>query len=350
MFDFVKDKTCIKENKLPFVSIIILSYNSKNDLKTCLDSIEQLNYSFDKLEVIIADNDSTDESVEFVKKNFPWVRTIKFEKNYGYAAGNNRAASLAKGELVAFINPDTILDKNWLIKLIEVFYQDTKIAACGGKILFPESNNTVQVAGCKMCPHGGGYNIGYGDEDSDKYNVSKYNLAPPGCAMLVKKDVFLSLGGFDEDYFMYVEEFDFGYRLWLSGFKVLYVPEAIAYHSMWSGLKLKLGPLSVYNEARNRLITILKNFDWYNVPKGFIVSFLYATYMGIKFLRAKKFNLLILLIKGHIDFLLMLQKSLGKRRDVQKKRKLHDKEMYEFGLLASLNECYMELKRINKFR
>jgi GT2 family glycosyltransferase len=297
------------------------------------------------------DNNSVDGSLEFVQENFPWVNILPYDQNYGFAGGNNRAAKVAKGEYVAFLNPDTQVDENWLIELVNAMNcGDDTVIACGSKVMFFENNEIVQVAGSKMCPHGGGYVIGYGKKNNQDFNVLKYTMAPPGCAMLVKRDIFLQLGGFDPDYFMYIEESDFGYRLWLSGFKSLYVPTSVVYHKMWGDFKFKVSSMIIYNEEKNRLTTIVKNFEWTNVFKGLIISMCYAFYRGIYFLKNGKFELVKSLVKGQIDFLRELPKTLRKRKNIQRNRKLRDKDMYKLGLMASLAESYRELNRTKKYR
>lgn len=337
---------------LPKVSAIVLIYNSKQHLKLCLESLEELNYPKSKFEIVLVDNNSSDDSIAFVRAYYPEVKIINFNENSGYAKGNNKAAHLIDSEYIAFLNPDTKVDKDWLINLVcvAISRSDEQIVAFGGKVKFLEDPTVVQVAGSKMCIHGNGYNIGYGRKDCDEFNKEGYTLSPSGCSMLVDRKAFLHLGGFDQDYFMYVEEFDFGYRLWLAGYKSFYVPSAIVYHKMEKGLKFKIKPFIIYNEEKNRLTTIVKNFQCYNVLKGMVISILYGIYRIIAYSKNRQFDLSIAILKGQMDFLLNLKMILKKRKNIQRNRVLSDREMVQLGLLSGIEESYNEFKRIKKYR
>jgi GT2 family glycosyltransferase len=104
---------------VPFVSVIVLNYNGRNFLRKCLSSLKLTNYPKSKYEVLLVDNGSTDDSTEFVVRNFPWVRVIFLHQNFGFGGGNNRGVKFAKGEYVAFLNNDTEVTENWLSELVQ---------------------------------------------------------------------------------------------------------------------------------------------------------------------------------------------------------------------------------------
>lgn len=129
--------TVIKNKKeLPYVSVITVNYNGERFLPTYFLALDNLSYPKDKLEVIFVDNASTDNSVSYVKENFPWVKIIRNNKNLGFAEGNNVAICQAKGEYIALLNNDTVVDKNWLLELVKIAQSDASIGACTSKILF----------------------------------------------------------------------------------------------------------------------------------------------------------------------------------------------------------------------
>jgi len=339
-------------NNLPTISIIVLNYNCYSHLRSCLESLIYLNYPKNNYEVILADNNSTDGSIEFIKTYFPWVRVLNFDKNYGYAEGNNLAAKQVSSKYVAFVNPDTYLDKNWLIEVViaAIKYENNSVVAIGGKIKFLENSAYVQVAGSKMCVHGNGMNIGYGDIDNPIYDEVRYTLSPAGCAMLVNRTIFLKLGGFDKDYFMYVEEFDFGYRLWLAGYKSLYVPSAVAHHKMGDNFRFKVKPFMLFHEEKNKLSTIVKNFETITIFKGVFIYICFFMVKVILYLYRREFHFIIPMINGVISFSYELPRVLKKRGLIQSSRKRSDKDMYENDLIAPVNECVREFIRINSFR
>jgi len=329
---------------LPFVSIIVLNYNQKSYLSKCLSSLKQLNYPRDKFEVILVDNCSTDGSVEYVKNIAPWVRVLRFRRNYGFAGGNNRAVKFSKGEYIAFLNPDTEVDKDWLLELVKGMRKHPDVASCGGKVLFLKERDVIQNAGHKMTWIGIPCAIGYREEDAGQYEEPRYTLAASGCAMLVRKDIFEKLGGFDEDYFLYVEEGDFGLRLWLSGYKVAYFPKAIAYHESGAMKKSRGKPIPehVFFYQKNIISTIIKNFELANVLKGFCLLFLYDISKIIYFVKTRNIRCVLALLKGLKYAIKELPKNLTKRRKIQNSRKITDRELYNLGLIMPVNQSIHE--------
>lgn len=344
----IENKSSIKG--LPTVSILVLTYNSVTDLKECLDSLLRIEYPPENYEILIVDNCSKDDTVQFVNNNYPQVKTIVLDANYGFAKGNNLGACHATGEYIAFLNPDTKVERDWLIELVNGINLAEGIVAVGSKVLFFDDPKIVQVAGSKMCLNGNGLNIGYGMQEVEAYNVKRYILAPPGCSMLVAKDVFFELGGFDPDFFMYVEEFDFGYRLWLHGYKAIFMPSSVVYHRMGDMNKFKISPLLLYNEEKNCRITMIKNFEVKNVIIGFTVRNIYTLIQLSKCFVKREYSCVSAMIQGNIDFFLTFKFSLSKRREIQQKRRVSDKDMFKQGLISSLHESILEYNRTKAFR
>jgi GT2 family glycosyltransferase len=333
----------------PFVSIIVLNYNGVPYLDTCFTSLKEIDYPPSCWELLMPDNCSSDNSIPHVQSNFPWVKIIPFPDNAGFATGNNNAVEHARGDYIVFLNPDTKVEKNWLIELVRSLDISKSVVAAGSKVLFFGDEKIVQVAGSKMCLHGNGLNVGYGEKDGPGFSQSGYSMAPPGCSMIIKKDVFIALGGFDPDFFMYVEEFDLGYRLWMAGYKCVYVPTSVVYHEM-NNFHFKVTPLLVYNEEKNRIATIIKNFEFSNVIKGLIITYLIFGYRILHYFFKADFKKLQALIVGNYQGLLAIPASFKKRKIIQSGRKLSDKEMKELGLLCTIPEMYSEFKRTLPFR
>lgn len=119
----------------PLVSISIINLNGKNYLKDCLESLGELNYPGDKIEILVVDNGSTDDSVKFIRDRFPQVKIIQNSKNNGFAEANNQVAEQAKGKYIAFLNNDTRVDKNWIIELLKPIYKNREVVASSSKVL-----------------------------------------------------------------------------------------------------------------------------------------------------------------------------------------------------------------------
>lgn len=333
-------------NEYPFISIIVLNYNSKEYLHDCLDSLERINYPKNRYEIILADNASSDDSIEYVRGKFQWVRIVKFDENYGYAEGNNKAADYAMGEYILFLNPDTIVDINWLIELAkEIVKSNNEVAIYGSKVLYMDKPTIIQTTGLTLTPMGIGFSIGAG-KSSNCFNDSKMITSAEGCSFLIKKSIFHKLGGFDSDYFAYVEELDLGYRAWLDGFKVIYVPTSILYHKFggnWGGLD---SPYRIFFSQKNRLATIVKNFEIHNVIKGLLISFGFDIIRISTFLIKRHFKGVFAVAKGNYYFSKELPKTIKKRKDIQANRKLSDAEMYKMGLIAPIGNCINEYMSI----
>ena len=330
---------------LPFVSIIVLNYNSKHWLKNCLESLAKLNYPRDRYEVIVADNASTDGSIEFLRECFPWVKVVRFNRNLGFSEGNNRAVRYAKGKYIAFLNPDTEVDKDWLIELIKVMEEHPELASCGGKVLFLKKKDVIQNAGHKITLIGIPYPVGYCEKDKGQYDRARYTLAASGCAMLVRRDAFEKVGGFDSDYFLYVEEGDLGLRFWLYGYKVMYVPKAIAYHELGAWARGKVSPIHVFFYQKNIIATIIKNFEWINILKGLCLLVFYDIVKIIYFIKNKELRLVWALLRGIKHAIKELPRTLSKRREIQKKRKISDNELYNLGLIMTISESLNVFKQ-----
>ncbi|HXV97794.1 MAG TPA: glycosyltransferase family 2 protein, partial [Anaerolineae bacterium] len=215
--------------KLPFVSVIVLNYNTCEHLETCFRSLQQLIYPTDKLELILVDNASTDQSVAYVQTHFASVKLIVNDKNYGFSQGNNIGAAKAAGELIAFLNPDMRVDPRWLIELVKLLLEDTEVAAIGSKILNWDGQQ-IDFAGGAANFYGYGYQTGRGQEASADFDQVMPTLFACGGAMVIRRQLFLEVGGFDEDFFAYYEDLDLGWRLWVLGYKVFLAPASITYH------------------------------------------------------------------------------------------------------------------------
>ncbi|MCL4416166.1 MAG: glycosyltransferase family 2 protein [Actinobacteria bacterium] len=270
----------------PLISIIIVNLNGKDYLNTCLDSIKNLNYPKDKLEIIIVDNGSTDDSVQFLAGSYPEVKVIRNDFNKGFAVANNQGARAANGEYVAFLNNDTKVDVNWLTELLKPVYKDAEVVCAGSKVLSMDGK-TIDFVGGMVNFEGKGFQIDYGlDRQKDIYDENKYLPFVNGGAMLVNRQVFLDAGGFDEDFFAYYEDVDFGWRLWVLGYRVIFAPKSIVYHVHHGTSKIFSEDKLRFLKERNALYSVFKNYDDKNLAKvfsGTLASIYNRIFVDIKF-------------------------------------------------------------------
>jgi len=239
-----------RDKHLPFCSIVIANYNGKKVLSDCLRSIKNADYPKNRLEVIVADNNSTDGSVEFIKKNFKWVKVLKLEKNYGNTESVNRAVKKTKGDYIINLDNDTEVSKEWLIELVGVAKSDKNIGICGSKIF--NQNPGIFVGEGSMSIFGV-------PETRVRDNELKERFFVSGCSMLVKKEVIRKLEYFfDPNYFAYFEDTDLCWRTRLLGYKVVFVPSSLVLHK--KGITAsKFGNLIKLYHYRNKILSFKKN-------------------------------------------------------------------------------------------
>lgn len=332
----------------PKVSILVLNYNGVGFLDDCLNSLEELSYP--DYEVILIDNASSDDSVEYVRVNFPWAKIIIHDKNYGYCEGYNRSIDYAAGEYLAFLNNDTRVDQNWLAELVKAA-QEQQADICGSTMLSFDNPERVASLGGRITPIGTGYDIGLNTRDDRRANEAPTVVGAVGSgAMLIEKSVFQALGGFDPDYFACVEDLDLCWRAWLRGYKGIQVPTAIVYHKVGGSWGSRGASQRILFGQKNRLANIVKNFEFRNVVKGLIISTVYDLTRLVIFLSRGQFTNLLSLIKGTVYFIKELPQTLKKRKEIQGNRKLSDKELCQLGLVATLKECVEEFIRLERTR
>ncbi|MCP4358483.1 MAG: glycosyltransferase family 2 protein, partial [Chloroflexi bacterium] len=244
----------------PAVSVLALSYNSRKHLPTNLDSLLALDYPPDKLEIILVDNASSDGSADWTRQTYPAVRVVETGANLGFAGGNNAGAKIASRPWLAILNPDTRVTPGWLRALTAPLAAHPEAVCIASKMLAWDGES-IDFADAAVNFMGWGCQPGLGSRQLDDFNEAKELLFACGGAMLIRRDVFLEMGGFDEAYMAFFEDVDLGWRLWLRGYCVRFAPEAVVYHrhhGSWDGVA---SPRIWLLAERNTLFTIIKNYD-----------------------------------------------------------------------------------------
>lgn len=212
----------------PLVSIVIATTNRKEDLKKCLKSL--LNSSYKNTEVILVDNASSPPvSTAFIKQ-FPKTELIKSDKNLGAAGGRNLGIKHATGDFLLFMDDDAEADKEMIKELLKVLTAGKPAGIVHPKIYDSEKRNMLQGLGCDVNLLTGRVSaVGIREQDRGQYDQIR-ELQTVGCIWMVKKEVINKIGGYDEDYFIPWEDTDFSFRARKAGFKILFVPKALAWH------------------------------------------------------------------------------------------------------------------------
>lgn len=241
------------------VSIIIVTRNRQQEVLACLESVFKMDWP--KLEVILVDNASSDNTIKAVKTKFPKVKIIKSEKNLGACGGKNLGQKQARGEYLLFLDSDTVVDKNLLTELVKTAQSDPAAGMICPKMYYFDKKDVIWYAGAKVnLLTSQAKNDGCDEKDLGQYEqIKETSFAPT--AYLVTQKVAKKLKGHGEMFFMGYVDSDYGYRVKEAGFKVLFCPKAVLWHRLNQDENRKtiraLGynlPLRAYYFARNRVV------------------------------------------------------------------------------------------------
>lgn len=240
------------------VAIAIVSYNSGNKLPDCFASLRAQDYPLESIDLILVDNNSSDNSIALAQQSFASVRIIKNQGNKGFAEANNQAYEAAKAlndDYLVLLNDDTIVTPRWLTRLIATAESDGKIAAVQAKLMLWPEKELINSYGNALTFLGFGYCNRY--RETDRTDEKPFEIAyPSGAAVAIKLPALEKAGLFDDDFFMYHEDVDLGWKLRLAGYKIMLDPQAVVYHK-YSFAKASYKYL---NMERNRVLVYLKNY------------------------------------------------------------------------------------------
>lgn len=243
------------------VSVVVLNYRGAQETIECLRGLAALDWPAERLQVICVDNASGDGSAEMIAAAaVPGVQLIESPTNTGFAGGCNFGAQHAVGEYLAFINSDARPDSQWLTAAVAALEYDRGIACVASRVL-DWAGETIDYVGGGLAFYGMGYKREAGDAAHGVGAEAKDVLFPTGAAMVVRSDVFEQVGRFDDQFFMFYEDVDLGWRLNLLGYRVRYVPESIAYHKHHTSISKFGSYRERYLLERNALLTIFKNYE-----------------------------------------------------------------------------------------
>ncbi|NJP07415.1 MAG: glycosyltransferase [Chloroflexaceae bacterium] len=244
------------------ISVVVVNFNGRMHLSACFNSLLKQDYPADLVELILIDNGSHDDSLELMRTHYPTVKVIANERNVGFAPAVNQGAAAASGQCIALLNNDAYADPGWLTGMATMFeaQRDEQVVCVAARML--------DWYGRRIDFVGGGINFyGMGNQFFHRLPVDSVPneahdvLFACGGAMLVDRELFLDLGGFDADYFAYFEDVDFGWRLWVCGYRVRFAPEAVVYHRSHGTSSSMPGHKVLALYERNALFTIIKNYE-----------------------------------------------------------------------------------------
>lgn len=256
----VEPGEAVTDRELPRCAIVILNMNGQHHLAPCFETLAALDYPEDRYEVVLIDNGSVDGSVAEMKRDHGWVRLIENPRNVGFSAGCNQGAAAApEAEVLVFLNNDMRVEPRWLRELVGPLARN-ECQATTAK-MYSWDGKLMNSAGGGMNFHGIGIQRGYLAEPGPDFDWPRKSLFACGGAMAMRRDLFEELGGFDEEFFAYYEDVDLGWRSWVLGHEVWYVPGAVCYHHHSStSRKLPIEMIRLL-QVRNPLLACFKNYD-----------------------------------------------------------------------------------------
>lgn len=312
----------LKPATAPFFSVIVPNYNGAALLPPLFDALGA--QDFGDFELIVVDDASSDESVAWVETHAPDARVIVNRQNAGFVASCNLAAAAARGRFIVLLNNDTEPEPQWLTELARAVCAHPNAAIVTSKLLLHEKPGVIHSTGDLMGVDGVPRNRGVWEADRGQFDGDTQVFAGCGAASAIRRDVWQALGGFDEDFWMYLEDVDFGFRAQLMGLDVIFAPAARVHHRLSSSGG---DELSSFYVGRNTLWTLVKNMPTtllrrhaFDVLRAQIT----VTTQAIANVRGKAAQQRL---RGQLAGLRGLPRQLRKRRVIQARRRAADEAL-----------------------
>jgi GT2 family glycosyltransferase len=326
------------------ISVIILNWNGLQFLETCLSSLRK--QTFREFETILVDNGSTDESVSYVRNNFPEVRLVELNNNSGFAGGNNAGYEAASGEWIVLLNNDTEADAKWLEEIWKATQETPDAGAIASKMLYFVERNRIDNCGFSVTRTGTTVDLGRGELDGVEWSKPRNVFGPCGGAAAYRRKMLCDIGFLDQELFIIFEDVDLAFRMQLSGYTSVLAPGAIVYHRYRQTLgKNPAG--SVYFSQRNIELVYFKNMPAALMAQYLPARFVYEVGTALYFFRIGAGGAFV---KAKLGVLRHLPSIWRKRRVIQENRVLSNEELRallgDTGLNAKWKKFWMS--RVSK--
>lgn len=319
----------------PVVSIIIVNWNGMQFLQDCFYSLKT--QTFNDFEIIFVDNASSDDSIPLAKRlasgtGLP-VKIIELPTNTGFTGGNIEGLKHCSGRYIALLNNDTAANDQWLETLVRAMNAHPEVGICASKLIVA-GTDIIDSAGDGMFSNLRPHKRGQGLKTS-AFKTEEYVFGACAGAALYRKDMLDKIGFFDDDFFLIYEDADLNFRAQLSGWKCLFVPDAVVKHRVSAGLR-KLGEIAVIHAVRNEKAVIIKNVPFIilleHLPIYILEELVFSVLHHIRIGRFRSY------LRGNYEFMKNLPNYLGKRRHVMGLRKVSTS--YINSLLISIIPIY----------
>lgn len=336
------------------VSVALLNYNGRGHLETFLPSVCEYS-NLPDVELCLIDNFSTDDSIDFVVKNYPQIRIIQLDKNYGFAGGYNRGLEQIEATYYVLLNTDVEVTKNWLQPMIDFLDQNMDVVACQPKILSYLDKTKFEHAGAA-----GGFIDLYGypfcrgrvfsdlETDNGQYNSMIDVFWATGACLFIRSNAYFEAGGLDDDFFAHMEEIDLCWRLKSRGKRIICLPQSKVYH-LGGGTLNTENSHKTYLNFRNNLLMLYKNIPSFRFRKVFFMRWLLDNIAAFKMMLSGEYPNAKAVYQARSDFKKMKKSFKKKRKENMEKTVSYDlQEMYFRSLVLSYyirkKNTYQKLK------
>ncbi len=324
-----------EDNKTPHVDIIIVTWNGRDFLETCLESLKQLRYP--DYTIVVVDNGSTDGTGELLRQAYPYVQHIELEKNTGFCHANNVGISASKGTYVALLNNDTRVTSGWLSALVNALEDRPDYGFASSSMRQMKMPKTIDRVADAFSTAGFMWALG-AHECIENYTRPMDIFAASAGAVLYRRSALDCAGTFDERYFAYIEDIDLSWRLQHAGYRGIYAPDAVVYHygsGTSRGLK---NPWVVRQTVRNLWLTMSKNIPVVTGIKMAPRILLYHLYWMFRF------RCVIPYIRGWLSYIIREPMVYGDRWRILKNSKLSAHEIYRL-LVQEDKKIFTHIRR-----
>lgn len=289
------------------IAVIILNWNGHDLLNEYLPQVVATTDSA-VADIIVADNGSTDNSVELLKTKFPEVKLLQFDTNHGFAQGYNLAIEQTQYKYTILLNSDVATAPGWITPLYEYMEANSNVGACQPKLLAYKQKDAFEYAGASGgfidrngYPYCRGRIFGTVEKDHGQYDDVISVFWATGAALMIRSQVYLTAGGLDKDFFAHMEEIDLCWRVLLMGYDIKVVPQSVAYH-LGGGSLPASNPRKTYLNFRNNLLMLHKNLPDATRNRKLFVRRLLDTIAWAKFMATFDFKNANAILKAHNDF------------------------------------------------
>ena len=303
------------------IAVVILNWNGLHFLEKLLPEVVE--HTLPDAEVYVADNGSSDGSVEWLRQNLPGVHVIDLQKNYGFAGGYNRALQQIEADYYVLLNSDVQVSQNWIKPVAKALEKDPEIAACQPKIRSFQDRKMFEYAGAAggfMDKNGfifcRGRMFNTFEPDNGQYDDEIEIFWASGCCLFVKAEFFHEVGGLDEDFFAHMEEIDLCWRLKNRGYKVKYIPGSTVFH-IGGGTLSKINPRKTYLNFRNNLYILVKNYYGGNLSVKLFFRLILDGIASLKFLAEGSLAHSVAVMRAHGSFYRNIQKMRERRHKLR---------------------------------